>query len=84
MVDMGMAEHQIVNLFGVETQIAVHGIGLQTLALIHAAVEQNFQSAFGRYQVFATRHLTSGTHKLQFHCQLVFYIESANIRTFLQ
>ena len=39
MVNMGVRKYQIVNLGRVEAQVAVHGIGLQPLALIHAAVE---------------------------------------------
>ena len=70
-VDMGVTEDEVVYLTRREAQVAVHGVGLETLALIHATVEQYLQSAFGRYQVFATRHLASGTHKLQFHSLIV-------------
>ena len=58
MVDMGMRENQVVDFLGVESKVAVHGVGLKTLALVHTTVEQYFQTFLGRDEVFATCHLT--------------------------
>ncbi len=57
MVNMGMRKNQIVNLPGVEPEVAVHSVGLETLALVHSAVEQYFQSLFRRDKVLATCYL---------------------------
>ena len=49
MVDMGMGEDEVVNLLGVEAEVTVHGVGLEAFALIHAAVEQDFQTFLSGY-----------------------------------
>ena len=64
MVDMGMAENKVVDVGGIEPQVAIHGIGLQPFSLVHAAVKQYFQTIMCGYQMFATRHFAGGTHKL--------------------
>jgi hypothetical protein len=62
-----MREEQIVNIFGVESQFAVSGIGLHTFALIHATIEQNGLARIGGDEVFATCHLPSSAKKLNEH-----------------
>ena len=74
MVDMCMGKNKIVNFRGVKSQVAVHGVGLKSLALIHATVEQYFQSTFGGKQMFAAGNLAGSTHKLQFHIIKYFVI----------
>ena len=57
MVDMGVREDEVVDLLWVETQIAVHSVGLEALALIHTAVEQYLQTSLRCDEVLASRHL---------------------------
>ena len=64
---MCMREEQIVNIFGVESQFAVGGIGLHTFALIHATIKQNGFARSGRDEVFAACHLASSAKKLYQH-----------------
>ena len=40
MVDVCVCEYEIVNASWVESQISVHGVCLQSFALIHAAIQQ--------------------------------------------
>ena len=83
MVDMCMTQYEIVNFRGIKTQVTVHCIGLETLALIHTAVEQNLQPTFGRYHVFASRHLAGGTHKLQFHVVVFLKVQKYEKKLYL-
>ena len=66
-VDMGVGEDEVIDFGGVETKVAVHGVGFETFALIHSTVEQDFQALLCGDEVFAASHFASSTHKLQFH-----------------
>ena len=59
MVDVCVREQQEVNLRRVKAQVAVHTVGLQSLALVHATVQQYFGAFFGGEHEFAARHLFS-------------------------
>jgi hypothetical protein len=67
MVDVRVAQNDVVNLFRFKTQFAVHGIGFQSFSLKHTAVEQYFLALFGGNEVFTSGNLTSGTYKSNFH-----------------
>ena len=68
---MRMREEQIVNIFGVESQFAIGGIGFHTFALIHTTIEQNGLARIGRDEVFAACHLASSAKKLNEHMVFV-------------
>ena len=57
MVDMRVREQHDVDFGRVKAQIAVHGVGLQTLALVHTAVQQYFDTVFGGQQELAAGDL---------------------------
>lgn len=61
MVDMGVRKQHNVDLGRVKAQIAVHGIGLQTFALIHTAVQQDFYAFLRGEQELAAGDLFGRT-----------------------
>lgn len=61
MVDMRMAEHDAVNRRRIETEVPIGGICLHAFTLIHTAVQKNGVSRIGGNQMFASRHLASGS-----------------------
>ena len=67
MVDMGVGEDEVVDFGRVEAEVAVHGVSLETLALVHATVEEDIESPLSGDEVLAARHLACGSQELQFH-----------------
>ena len=61
MVDMRMRKQHDVDLGRVETQIAVHGIGLQTLTLVHTAIQQYLDAVLRGKQELAAGDLFGRT-----------------------
>ena len=61
---MRVREQHDVDFRRVETQIAVHGIGLQTFTLVHSAVQQYLNSVLGRQQKLAASDLFGRTEKV--------------------
>ena len=76
MVDVRVGQYHVVNRLGVKAQVAVHGIGLQPFALVHAAVEQDALARPGRYQKLAAGHLAGGSDEFDFHNSLQLRVNS--------
>ena len=64
MVDMGMREHNAVDVTRIKAEVAVHGIRFLTLALKHAAIEQDLFAFFGGDEVLGAGDFTSCTKEL--------------------
>ena len=64
MVDMGMREHNAVDVTRIKAEVAVHGIRFLTLALKHAAIEQDLFAFFGGDEVLGAGDFTSCTEEL--------------------
>ena len=66
-VDVSVGKNEVVDFGGVESEVAVHSIGFEAFALVHAAVEQYFQSFFCCNEVLAAGYFFGCTHEFQFH-----------------
>ena len=67
MVNVGMGQDNMVEFGGIEHQLAVQFVGLETFALEHAAIEQNGLAAFCRDEMFAARHFARCAYKFDLH-----------------
>ena len=67
MVDVGVGEDDVVDFLGVDHDVAVHGIGFETLALEHAAVQEDFLAVVGGDEVLTARHFLGCTDEFDFH-----------------
>ena len=72
MVDMRMSQYDAVNFRRLNHSVAVHSIGLQTLALKHSTVEQQLLTLVGDNEMFAACYLTRCAYKLDFHYLITF------------
>ena len=59
-VDVGVREQDVVDVFRIESEVAVHAVGFQTFPLVHSAVQQYFGSFYGGQEEFAAGHFGGG------------------------
>ena len=67
MVDVGVSQDDVVDLFGIETQVAVGGIRFHAFPLKHSAVKQDFFTVIEGNQMFAAGYFAGGTDKFYLH-----------------
>ncbi len=64
---MSVRKDDMINLAGLEPQIAIHGVGLLSLALKHSAVEEDFFTVVEGDQSLAAGHFACSAEEFYFH-----------------
>ena len=67
MINVRVRKHHTIQGLRIKAQIPVRSIGFHAFTLVHATVQQNSVPRIGSDKMFATRHFTGSSEKLNFH-----------------
>jgi hypothetical protein len=61
MVNMSMTQDQVIDFRRIEAKVPVHGIGIHSFALVHAAIQKYLLSIVQCYQVLTAGNFSGGS-----------------------
>ena len=64
---MGVGEDDGIDFLGVDHDVTVGRVGFESLALEHAAVQEDFLAVVGGDEMLAARHFLGCTDEFDFH-----------------
>ena len=67
MIYMRVCKNDMIDSFGLKSQIPVHTVCLKSLTLKHTAVEQQSLAHISGYQMFTSGHFPGCTNEFYFH-----------------
>ena len=67
MVNMGMGQDQVINIFWVKSQFPVKTICLKSLTLVHSTIKNYSFTLLSYNKMFTARNFSGSSKKFNFH-----------------